>query len=760
MQYYPIMILYIFIKKGICNMKKIIAVLISFSFLLSCGCSVVDKQGDIPPETEIPPAETTVTEENTMENENNLVINGDFSSGAVEPWGVFLNAARAAKNVKDNELCLNVINYGGTEYAVQLYQDAIPLYKNGVYRCTFDMRASEARKFEFRLQLNGGDYHAYVSEWIDITTEMTTYTVEFTMTEESDEFARLVYNCGYPNDGSRLGEHQIYLDNVCVELIDDSAVDKSQMKVPTDIAVNQIGYKPSQAKIAVFSGDNIGTTFEVIEVETGEVAYKGIIGEVRDNPVSGEKNAKGDFSELTKPGRYYIRLEGCDDSYQFEIGEAINGKLFFDTVSMFTLQRCGCELSEEYAGTHAHPACHTSEATIYGTSEKIDVSGGWHDAGDYGKYVVAGAKSVADLLLAYDINPMAFDDGMGIPESYNGMPDILDEVRYELDWMMKMQAPNGGVYHKVTTKDFPGDIMPEDDTAELIVTPISTTATADFAAVMAMAAKTYRTVDEAYAEKCLDCAEDAWAFLEANPNIIFNNPSDIATGAYDDNDDSDERYWAAAALYRATGDLKYLETIRNFDVKNKAQDLGWQNVAAYGSYLFISTENADKADHDLWNDIQVKFTADADYFCTTAENDGYMCANGSEYYWGSNMTVANRAMFMILANTVHPNEKYITVATEQLNYLCGRNPMDTCYITGSGTVSPKNPHHRPSAVNGTMKGMLVGGPNMNLEDEFAANKLRGEAPQKCYVDSHSSYSTNEITIYWNSPLVFVLGTIG
>lgn len=739
-------------------MKKIIASLLAFSLLLTTGCS--SGADATPSDTEVTTAETTVATEAPMENENNLVVNGSFSSDVVEPWGVFLNSARAVTIAKENELCLKIINYGGAEYAVQLYQDAIPLYKNGVYRCTFDMRSDVERKFEFRLQLNGGDYRAYVSEWIDLTPEMTTYTIDFTMNEESDEYARLVYNCGYPNDDSKLGEHRIYLDNVSIELVDDSAVDKSQMKVPTDIAVNQVGYKPSMTKIAVFSGDSIGSSFEVIDVATGNVVYTGALGEVTDNPVSGEKIAKGDFSELTAEGRYYIRSEGCDDSYQFDIGEGVNSQLFFESINMFTLQRCGCELPEEYAGAHAHPACHTSDATVYGTSEKIDVSGGWHDAGDYGKYVVPGAKAAADLLLAYDINPSAFDDGMGIPESYNGMPDVLDEVKYELDWLMKMQAPDGGVYHKVTTKDFPGDIMPEDDTAELIVTPVSTTATADFAAVMAMAAKTYRTVDEDYSKKCLACAEKAWAFLEANPNLIFKNPSDISTGAYDDTDDSDERYWAAAALYRATGNTKYIEHIKSFDVKTKSQDLGWQNVAAYGSYLFISTENADKVALDLWNEVRNKFIADADYFQRTSESDGYMCANGTEYYWGSNMTVANRAMFMILANTVLPNEKYMTAAEEQLHYLCGRNPMDTCYITGNGTVSPKNPHHRPSAVNGTMEGMLVGGPNMNLEDDFARNKLSGEPVQKCYVDSHSSYSTNEITIYWNSPFVFVLGTIG
>ena len=158
---------------------------------------------------------------------------------------------------------------------------------------------------------------------------------------------------------------------------------------------------------------------------------------------------------------------------------------------MLYLQRCGTAVQDSDFG---HAACHTGIATIYGTNDKIDVSGGWHDAGDYGRYIVPAAKSVADLLYAYDANPELYSDNIGIPESGNGIPDILDEVRYELEWMKKMQRADGGVYHKVTCENFPGYVSPEAETAPLIVTPVSTTSTADFCASMALAYEFYKDI--------------------------------------------------------------------------------------------------------------------------------------------------------------------------------------------------------------------------------------------------------------------------
>ena len=424
-------------------------------------------------------------------------------------------------------------------------------------------------------------------------------------------------------------------------------------------------------------------------------------------------------------------------------------ELVKEATRMFYLQRCGCEIEDE---TFAHKACHTSEATIYGTSDKIDVSGGWHDAGDYGRYTVAAAKAVADLLYAYDANPELFTDDIGIPESGNSVPDVLDEVRYELEWMLKMQAADGGVYHKVSCANFPAYVMPEKEVAELIVMPVSSTATADFVASMAMAYQFYKGVDEAFAKKCLAAAEKSWAYLKENPDYKgYVNPKDVVTGEYGDRTDKDERYWAACQMYTATGDLTYLD-----GVTAAKTGLDWSTVGDYGN-IALTTMNAGSGDQDGMTEAlanlkqlagaSLKKTADSAEELVNASPYG---SPVDEYNWGSNMTIANAGVVLGL-------EGKKDAANEVLNYLLGKNPLGACFVTGFGTVSPKTPHHRPSmAKNTAQPGMLVGGVNSNLEDSAAKAYCKTNPPAKCWVDNGESYSTNEITIYWNSPLIYLL----
>lgn len=223
--------------------------------------------------------------------------------------------------------------------------------------------------------------------------------------------------------------------------------------------------------------------------------FEGKVGTAAVNKNTKTNEAAGDFTALTTPGTYKIAGDKCGESYEFTIGEGVYDEALNDAVRMLYMQRCGTELTEELAGAFAHPVCHADEAVIYGTSNKIDVSGGWHDAGDYGRYTVSGVKAVADLLLAYQKYPDAFSDDLNIPESGNGVPDVLDEARYELEWLFKMQASDGGVYHKVTCANFPETVMPQEEVEELIISPVSTTATGDFAAIMAMAYEVYKDVD-------------------------------------------------------------------------------------------------------------------------------------------------------------------------------------------------------------------------------------------------------------------------
>lgn len=744
-------------------LKKITILVPAFlCLLLILSCS--SKSLDSEKETIEVMAEKTVVDEKTVDKP--MYQNGDFESGKVEPWALFTQGGSAKLLVVNGELCIDIANTGTLDYAVQLYQDVKELTQGCIYRIQFDMYSTLPRIFEYRIQMNGGTYEAYSSQIISITEEKQTFVIDFTMQNASDVAPRLAFNLGYPKDypaGESMEPHKVYLDNVSVVLTDasNSSGEKEKIIRP-DIAVNLLGYRNNEKKIAVFRSTNldkpdVDKTFSVF-TENGDKVFTGKVLNSKQNNSARETNAYGDFSAVTQSGRYYLQSDIAGKSELFTIGDAVYDETFTDVLKMLYLQRCGLLLDSSHAEDFAHPACHITKARIYGSNTYIDVSGGWHDAGDYGRYVVPGVKAAADLILAYTHYPQAFDDELGIPESGNGIPDVLDEARFELEWLLKMQDTlNGGVYHKVTTAAFPGFIMPQDDTDELIVSPISAAATGDFAALLAMASGVYENIDKAFAQKMRTAAEKAWNYLEANPVLQgFTNPSDISTGEYGDTDSTDERYWAAAELYKLTGNQKYNDAVKKIIAVSVPSGLGWQSVGDFGTLAYLTMKSS-MQDKTVSNTLHVKLSTSINELHDYIEKDGYTISMGSVYPWGSNMNVCNNAMLLLFDDIISKTNKNMESAKDHLHYIFGRNPLIMSYVTGHGTVNPQHPHHRPSeALHKTMTGMLVGGPNSSLEDPYSKAVLDGEAPAKCYVDHEQSFSTNEVTIYWNSPLVYLM----
>ena len=269
---------------------------------------------------------------------------------------------------------------------------------------------------------------------------------------------------------------------------------------------------------------------------------------------------------------------------------------------------------------------------------------------------------------------------------------------------------------------------------------------------MALAYEFYKDIDPAFAQDCLERAESAWSFLEANPNLIFSNPTDITTGDYGDTSDKDERYWAAAQLYRATGNSKYENALSGMSA---SKGLDWSTVGDYGNIAILTDKNI-SSDSAIYTKAKSAVISQADKFTAVSNNSPYGVAL-TKFDWGSNMTVANAGIILGTAYKLTNDEKYLNAANAQLDYLLGTNPVGECFFTGYGTVSPENPHHRPSmAVGKSMKGMLVGGVNQNLEDSAAKAYCQDLPAAKRYVDNSESYSTNEITIYWNSPLTYLI----
>lgn len=678
----------------------------------------------------------------------NLVSNSTFDNGTIGWTTYYQTGGVCSLGTDGGRLALKISSTGDVTWAVQVYYDIIPLYKNGVYRLKYDISSTANRTVDGMIQQNGGTYQAYTAKTLSLTTEPQTVDYEFTMEADTDIMARLQFNCG--NYEENLPEHTIYIDNVSLELIDDSKVDKNSGKAyEPSIITNQVGYLTDARKTVVFKNADNFDNFTVVNAETKKSVYTGTLSPTMHYSLADENNRTGDFSAVTKPGKYYITCGDLDDSYAFEISDNVYNNVLNDTLKMFYLQRCGTSIKDDIFG---HKACHDSLASVYGTNEKIDVGGGWHDAGDYGRYVVPGAKAAADLMYAYLNKPEMFSDNVGIPESGNSIPDVLDEVRYELEWMMKMQDKSGGVHHKVTCAAFPGYVMPDEETAELIVTPITSTATADFCGAMALAYEVYFDTDKAFAESCLKAAKNAWKWLENNPNLVYKNPSDIVTGAYDDTSDKEERYWAAAQLWRAAKDEIYQIAAEKISVQT-GMDTG--HMGDYGNIAILTMPNADTED-PLYINAKKFVLSQANSFASRSESSPYGVGIPT-YYWGSNMNVANAGIILGNAYKLTGDVKYKNSAMGDQNYILGCNPLGVCYLTGSGTVSPQHPHHRPSiAQDKPMPGMIVGGVGQFLEDS-AVKAYCSDAPiLKRYIDNQESYSTNEITIYWNSPFIYLL----
>lgn len=528
------------------------------------------------------------------------------------------------------------------------------------------------------------------------------------------------------------------------------------------IYCNQIGYLPQSRKTAVMTA---GEHFRVIRVE-GASEQEVLEGTARDagpDKASGDHVHVADFSKISQDGVYYVQSDAGEKSHRFSIGRDIYRALQRDMTKALYYQRCGCALEAKHAGEYTHPCCHMDDAVLW-TDRSVakEVKGGWHDAGDFGRYISPAAVAVAHLLYAYQLFPKSFEESLNIPESGNGVPDVLNECRYELEWMLKMQDEEGGAYHKLTAERHADFIMPEEDKDQFYLFPVSSMATADYAASMALASRVYRDFDEAFADRLYDAAAGAWGWLEKNPQYVgFKNPESCNTGEYNDDCDLDERLWAAAEMLVTTGEQKYQEQLTKLLKEDLTKtDFGWTDVSGFAA-LAILTDASHKASEDSVENLRRAVLAEADRLVAVAGRSGYGVAMEPEdYVWGSNMVVLNRGMLLVLAALItEQNEGYEQTALAQMNYLLGMNAVDYSYVTGHGEHAYMHPHNRPTECDGIelpMPGWVSGGPFKTPADPVGIERIKpGTPPMKCYVDHASCYSLNEITIYWNSPAVFV-----
>jgi endoglucanase len=538
------------------------------------------------------------------------------------------------------------------------------------------------------------------------------------------------------------------------------------------VAVDQAGYPCNVHKVAILTAP--ADSFVVTNVQSGAVVFRGHVrsGESPD-VATGITPSYADFSALTTPGIYCVRVSSNDTSLHFPIADTVLRPVCRTALRSYFLQRCGMDLPRSLAGPWWHLACHvTTDGVFHPTAEGegfASVRGGWHDAGDYGKYVVNAGVTVGTLLMAYEMFPSRFDaDDLRIPESGNGVPDLLDEVRYELEWCLTMQSGNGGVFSKVTGMTFEGFVMPENDTAQRYIYRISSASTADFAAMMAQAARIFVRFDPGFAATCLAAAQKAWAYLQVHPSIVppggFRNPEGTRTGEYADGDDRDERLWAAVELYGTTGDSAAHAYVRNsYASRGMVKDaISWPHVEtlAQCEYMRFSRPDVDRK-------IQAAIRAALLWYCESTmglrDESGFRTALApKEYSWGSNSKILNNALLFIVGWSEGGSDKLEAAALDQLHYILGVNALGYSFVTGIGARSARHPHHRPSEADGVddpVPGLVVGGPNSRINQDAALKEkfTPSTPPALCYLDVMPSYASNETAINWNAPLVFLAG---
>ena len=546
-------------------------------------------------------------------------------------------------------------------------------------------------------------------------------------------------------------------------------------KDETKVFFNQVGYYPHQEKVLVVEGLQVNDKMKVTNAD-GQVVLTPTVTRTAVSPWSKRKRYIVDVSSIQRPGTYTLHCGRYNTDFRV-VPQALHD-VSVAALKLFYLIRSGVPVEKEYAGMYARPAghpdtrvfIHPSAASVERPAGSIISSPlGWYDAGDYNKYIVNSAFSVAIMLQAYEQNKAYFSNlDTNIPESRNSTPDILDELMFNLRWMLTMQDPNdGGVYHKLTTPNFEDFIIPADCRQPRYVVAKSVTATLDFAAVMAQASRIMK-VNRDYAEfssQAEIAARQAYVWAKKHEQAFYsqeilnsNFQPAVVTGTYGDHQASDERFWAATELYLLTADEAYLKDVRSF-MPERFNVPTWGNVAGLAAFSWLAAPDCDVRKTML---AQLKAYADA-----TVAVVPFSCFQSSfgnqprDFGWGCLAEgCCCSGVALLYADRYIDQGHYLHYALQNADYLMGRNATGYCFITGFGVKSPQHPHHRISASDGIdapFPGMLVGGPNPGQQDRESGNlSYSSNYPDESYLDDVGSYASNEIAINWNASLVALL----
>ncbi|MFP4416767.1 MAG: glycoside hydrolase family 9 protein [Chitinispirillaceae bacterium] len=577
---------------------------------------------------------------------------------------------------------------------------------------------------------------------------------------------------------------------ICISVflaVQCSSVQKISLRdqpVANNIRINQVGYFPSAPKFCIIA-DCTATDFHVVD-SSGLVVYSGSLASSGKWKHSGEELFVGDFSRFARRGRFQVYVADLGVSAPFEIRDSLYGELFKASLKSFYFQRASMELAPRYAGRWARKAGHPDTSCILhsstGKSGRRSAPGGWYDAGDFGKYVTPAGITVATMLSLHERLPrVAGDDFTNIPESGNGQSDLLDEARYQIDWMRSMQDDDGGVFFKLSGLSWPGIIMPHEDTLTRYIIGKSTTSTLSFAGVMAQTARIYRDIDSAYAEDCLRRAHRAWEWARKNPTVA--EPKEQGgSGGYGVEQHGwmdttcagaqylkegpavyeDEFFWAAAELYISSGRSRYETYIKETLPEMNFTDVpAWWDLQGMAYYSLLTTDN--NLEKQLKDTVLNRVLSAAEAHLQTLQNSPYRIPYEC-FFWGSNASFLNTAILFSYAHTLTGDPKYYDAILETVDYVLGKNATGYCFVTGFGNRYPRAIHHRQcgaDSIDEPIPGFVVGGPNKIKQDDKQKVSWGAEYPHReparSFVDDQKSYASNETALNWTAPLVHIMG---
>ncbi len=454
-----------------------------------------------------------------------------------------------------------------------------------------------------------------------------------------------------------------------VTLFSEAELDYEVPISTPNILVNELGYLPNREKMAVFRGENLPETFQIIDAMSGQAVWEGKIEDQGYNTDTGEHNSYGTFTELKSPGTYYVEASIVGRSYTFTISDGLYDAIFRSACKQYYYNRCGISLHEDFAGDYAHNACHTQKVPLReDATVSLDVSGGWHQDASGSKDTSSACKVINSMLLAYELNKDFFTDDMEIPESGNAVPDLLDEINYEISWLLKMQdSITGGAYSGVTVYQSSSETGPLSPYTAY-VEPVSLEATAMYCAVMAKFGYLYQDYDTTYATECLKAADRAWRYLENNP-----------AAETDAKEMEGLIFMAATEMYRAAGYNAYHRIITQYLNNHEYQENLNENIIM-GGVTYLSTKK--RVDRNLCSEIMKVLMDKAEAIAEASSKSQYLTAGNRKQ--DNNVELLEAMVYLSIVNHIIKNHEYGTVIENHLHYFMGRNSGGISYIDGIG----------------------------------------------------------------------------